>query len=59
MQTYLRLLRYLKPYWGRLIAAALCSAAVAGLTGAYAWLVRPALDEIFINKNTTCCCRSR
>ena len=53
MQTYLRLLRYLKPYWGRLIAAALCSAAVAGLTGAYAWLVRPALDEIFINKNTT------
>ena len=50
---YLRLLRYLKPYWGRLIAAALCSAAVAGLTGAYAWLVRPALDEIFINKNTT------
>jgi len=53
MQTYLRLLRYLKQYWGRLIAAALCSAAVAGLTGAYAWLVRPALDEIFINKNTT------
>ncbi|OGX11743.1 MAG: ABC transporter permease, partial [Nitrospirae bacterium RIFCSPLOWO2_12_FULL_63_8] len=26
---------------------------VAALTGGYAWLVRPALDEIFINKNET------
>jgi len=53
MQLYLRLLEYMRPYWGRLIAAAVCSGAVAALTGAYAWLVRPALDEIFINRNPT------
>jgi subfamily B ATP-binding cassette protein MsbA len=53
MRTYLRLLQYMRPYWGRLIAAAVCSAIMAGLTGAYAWLVKPALDEIFINKNVT------
>jgi subfamily B ATP-binding cassette protein MsbA len=53
MRTYLRLLQYVRPYWGRLIAAAVCSALMASFTGAYAWLVRPALDEIFINKNVT------
>ena len=35
----------------RLVAAALCSACVAGLTAAYAWLVRPVLDGIFIEKD--------
>ena len=53
MQLYRRLLDYIRPYWGRLLIAAACSAAVAALTGGYAWLVRPALDEIFINKNVT------
>lgn len=53
MQAYLRLLQYLRPYLGRLIAAGICSGVVAALTGGYAWLVRPALDEVFINKNVT------
>jgi len=53
MMLYLRLLQYLRPYWMRLIAAAVCSGLLAALTGAYAWLVRPALDEIFINRNPT------
>src|SRR5207247_1736221 len=53
MKLYLRLLQYLRPYWLRLIAAAVCSGLVAAVTGAYAWLVRPALDEIFISKNAT------
>lgn len=53
MTTYFRLLRYVRPYLARLVAAAVCSGVVAALTGAYAWLVRPALDEIFINKNVT------
>ena len=53
MKTYLRLLRYMRPYWGRLLAAGVCSSIVAGLTGTYAWLVKPALDEVFINKNVT------
>src|SRR3989449_11715602 len=53
MKLYLRLLQYLRPYWMRLIAAAVCSGLLAALTGAYAWLVRPALDEIFINRHPT------
>jgi subfamily B ATP-binding cassette protein MsbA len=53
MKLYLRLLHFLRPYWMRLIAAAVCSGLVAAFTGAYAWLVRPALDEIFVNRNPT------
>jgi subfamily B ATP-binding cassette protein MsbA len=53
MQLYLRLLQCLRLYWGRLVAAAICSGLVAAFTGAYAWLVRPAIDEVFINRNET------
>lgn len=48
---FIRLLRHVRPYRGRFIAAFVCSGMVAALTGAYAWLVRPVLDGIFIEKN--------
>jgi ATP-binding cassette, subfamily B, bacterial MsbA len=51
IKIYFRLLRYLWPYRVRLTAAFVCSALVAGLTGAYAWMVRPVLDGIFISKD--------
>ena len=51
VDRYIRLVRYLKPYRYRLGAAFLCSGLVAAFSGAYAWLVKPVLDEIFINKN--------
>lgn len=53
MIRFLRLLTYLRRYRVRFGAACLCSAFVAGLTGLYAWLVRPVLDGIFINKDQT------
>ncbi len=53
MKQFLRLIGYLKPYRVRLAAAFVCAALVAGLSGAYAWLVRPVLDGIFINKDET------
>lgn len=53
IERFTRLLRYLKPHRVRLIAAFLCSGLVAAFAGAYAWLVKPVLDEIFINKNET------
>ncbi|HKT34247.1 MAG TPA: lipid A export permease/ATP-binding protein MsbA [Nitrospira sp.] len=53
VDRFIRLVRYLKPYRVRLGAAFVCSALVAALSGAYAWLVKPVLDEIFINKNET------
>ena len=51
LEQVIRLFRYLKPYRVRLGAAFVCSALVAALSGTYAWLVKPVLDEIFINRN--------
>jgi len=51
LDRLIRLFRYLKPYRVRLGAAFVCSGLVAAFSGTYAWLVKPVLDEIFINKN--------
>ena len=51
MKHYLRLLTYLNPYRFRLGAAFVCALLVAGLSAAYAWLVRPVLDGLFISKD--------
>jgi subfamily B ATP-binding cassette protein MsbA len=46
-----RLIDYLKPYFGRLLFAFLCMIAVGGLSALAAYLIKPALDDIFISKN--------
>lgn len=47
-----RLLRdYVRPQAWRLGVAALCMAIVAATTGALAWLLQPAVDKIFIEKD--------
>lgn len=51
MTVYLRILSYLYEYRFRLIVACLCAVGVAGMSGLYAWLVQPVLDEIFIARN--------
>ena len=38
-------------YWKRLLVAALCMVVVAGANGAMALLVKPVMDDIFINQN--------
>jgi subfamily B ATP-binding cassette protein MsbA len=44
-----RLLRdFLRPYLGRVAAAFLCMALVAGATAANAWLMQPMLDRVFV-----------
>ena len=53
LDRFIRMIRYLSPYRFRLGAAFICSALVAAFSGAYAYLVKPVLDEIFINKNET------
>lgn len=52
MHVYRRLLRYLTPYKGRLGLASACMVGVAVLTASLAYLVKPALDEIFFHKNS-------
>lgn len=46
-----RCLGYFGPFWLRIVIAFGCMGVVAAATGASAYLVKPALDEIFINKN--------
>ncbi|MGC4099072.1 MAG: lipid A export permease/ATP-binding protein MsbA [Nitrospira sp.] len=51
LKRFQRLMRYVKPYRLRFLAAFVCSGLVALLSGAYAWLARPVLDDIFIKKD--------
>ena len=52
MDTFKRLLKLTKPYKFRLAIAMICMAAAGALTSGQAYLVKPALDDIFLNKNT-------
>jgi len=51
LERFKRLMSYVKPYRLRFFAAFVCSGMVAILSGVYAWLARPVLDGIFIDKN--------
>ncbi len=45
--------RYVRPYTGRLLLAVLCMAVYAGATAFTAWLMKPALDDVFGNRDQT------
>jgi subfamily B ATP-binding cassette protein MsbA len=51
MKIYRRLLRYARPYWGRIAIAMLLALMISGLEGATAWLVKPLLDDVFLRKD--------
>lgn len=51
LDQFKRLMRYVRPYRARFVGGVACSGVVALLTGVYAWLARPVLDGIFIEKN--------
>lgn len=48
-----RILLLIKPYWGRIALAAVISLLISGMNGGLAWLVKPALDGIFVKKDIT------
>src|SRR2546427_262815 len=50
---YRRLFVYLKPYLPLLIVGGLLALVVAAMEGAIAWLVKPAMDDIFIKRDLT------
>jgi subfamily B ATP-binding cassette protein MsbA len=50
--VYRRLLPLMRPYVAILLLGALLALVVAAMEGAIAWLVKPALDEIFIRRDT-------
>ncbi|MDI6800792.1 MAG: ABC transporter ATP-binding protein [Thermodesulfovibrionales bacterium] len=48
-----RLVLLVRPYWGRIAVAAILSLLISGVNGGLAWLVKPALDGIFLKKDTS------
>ena len=50
MPVFNRLILYLKPYWGRIVLAAVASAIYGGLDAAFAYMVEPLLKKIFSTK---------
>ncbi|MDY7017393.1 MAG: ABC transporter transmembrane domain-containing protein [Nitrospirota bacterium] len=50
-QDFFKLLNYVKPYKLRLLGALLCMVVVGGLTSASAFIVKPAFDNIFLNRD--------
>jgi len=51
MQIYLRLLKYLKKHLAPLAGSVLCMIALSAITSLIAYLVKPAIDEVFIKKD--------
>ncbi len=47
---YLRLWRLIQPFWRRIIIAMLAMLGVSGITALIAFLIKPALDDIFFAK---------
>ncbi len=46
-----QLLAYIKDQWGKLALAMICMVVVAATTSATAFIVKPVLDDVFLNKN--------
>jgi ATP-binding cassette, subfamily B, bacterial MsbA len=46
-----RLIPYLKPYWRTLVTGALLALVVSAAEGSIAWLVKPAMDGIFVRRD--------
>ena len=51
MNHFKRLLSYSRPYWWRLVVAAIASLAVGSMDGAFAYLVEPVLKKIFSGRD--------
>jgi subfamily B ATP-binding cassette protein MsbA len=47
----LRLAPYLRPHWHILVLGGLLALVVSGAEGLVAWLVKPAMDEIFLKRD--------
>src|SRR5262245_6088847 len=46
-----RLAPYLKPHVPTLVLGGLCAVAAGAMEGAIAWLVKPAMDDIFVRRD--------
>ncbi|MEW6001297.1 MAG: ABC transporter ATP-binding protein [Nitrospirota bacterium] len=51
VKTIRKIIKLVSPYWGRIGLSGVLSLVVSGINGSLAWLVKPALDGIFLEKN--------
>jgi subfamily B ATP-binding cassette protein MsbA len=51
MNVYKRLLQFIRPYWIYVILAMVCSLFVSLATALSAWIVKPVLDDVFVNRD--------
>ena len=51
LSLYRRILELVKPYWTKLLLAMICMGCVSLFTAAQAYLVQPALDDVFLKKD--------
>ncbi|HLC42010.1 MAG TPA: ABC transporter transmembrane domain-containing protein, partial [Methylomirabilota bacterium] len=51
MKVLLRLMPYIKPYWLLLLVGMGLAVVVSGMEGAIAYLVKPAMDDIFLKRD--------
>src|SRR4030067_826103 len=49
--TIKKIMLLIKPYWRRIVISGILSIIVSGMRGGIAWLVKPALDGIFLQKD--------
>ena len=52
MILYLRILKFIRPYLGRLIAAGFCTVMTAAANLYVPWIVRDVIDKVFQNKDS-------
>ncbi len=53
MEDYKKIYHLVRPYWRRVALAGIISLIVSGLNALLAWLVKPAIDDVFIKKDVT------
>ena len=51
METFKRIALYMKPYWWRILIAAIASSLYGGMDAAFAYIIAPALKKIFVSKD--------
>ena len=50
MRPVPKIIQLTKPYWPRIFAGIILGLLVSAITGAIAWAVKPALDEVLVGK---------
>lgn len=50
MKDIKKILNLARPYWGRIALAGIGSLVISGMNGFLAWLAKPAVDKIFVDK---------